>query len=209
MVGKLSREPCTSRTFGLRCSSGSQYAPHRLYGSLGAVTIIVALLLSPFAQQVVIYRTLPQESEAGATNYRAMNFTVALPSVDSAVPFVPVLPIKSAVYNGLFAENNKPWTSLPVNCETGNCTWEPFDTLAVCNSCTDMTPFLQRDCATGDEDCGWRLMSGPVLESGDVFSMTSQVSHPQAENFNPKSGRRLNFCGSFCQRRAGHHGQLS
>ncbi|POS72857.1 hypothetical protein DHEL01_v208754 [Diaporthe helianthi] len=145
-----------------------------LYGSLGAVAVIVALLLSPFAQQVVVYRTLPQEYEAGATNYRAMNFTVALPGVDSTVPFVPVLPIKSAVYNGLFAENNKPWTSLPVNCETGNCTWEPFDTLAVCNSCTDMTPFLQRDCENGGDDCGWKLMSGPVLNSSDVFSMTSQ-----------------------------------
>ncbi|KAG8162585.1 hypothetical protein KVR01_008350 [Diaporthe batatas] len=145
-----------------------------LHGSLGAVAVIVALFLSPFAQQVVVYRTLPQKSEAGATNYRAMNFTVALPSVDSTVPFVPVLPIKSAVYNGLFAENNKPWTSLPVSCETGNCTWEPFDTLAVCNTCTDMTPFLQRDCATGDDDCGWKLMSGPVLQGGHVFSMTSQ-----------------------------------
>ncbi|KAH8776544.1 hypothetical protein F5883DRAFT_409960 [Diaporthe sp. PMI_573] len=145
-----------------------------LYGSLGAVAVIVALFLSPFAQQVVIYRTLAHESEVGATNYRAMNFTVALPSVDSAVPFVPVLPIKSAVYNALFAENNKPWTSLPVNCETGNCTWEPFNTLAVCNTCTDMTPFLQRDCATGGDDCGFRLLSGQVLNSSDVFSMTSQ-----------------------------------
>ncbi|KAI3390999.1 hypothetical protein diail_8133 [Diaporthe ilicicola] len=145
-----------------------------LCGSLGAVAVIVALFLSPFAQQVVIYRNLAQESEVGATNYRAMNFTVALPSVDSAVPFVPVLPIKSAVYNGLFAENNKPWTSLPVSCETGNCTWKPFDTLAVCNTCTDMTPFLQRDCATDSDDCGWKLLSGPVLNSSDVFSMTSQ-----------------------------------
>lgn len=176
MAGKSSQKLDAEHAVGLLDSGCLQYTRHRLYGSLGAVAVIVALFLSPFAQQVVIYRTLAQESEVGATNYRAMNFTVALPSLDSAVPFVPVLPIKSAVYNGLFAENNKPWTSLPVNCETGNCTWEPFDTLAVCNTCTDMTPFLQHDCGNGDDDCGWKLLSGPVLNSSDVFSMTSQVS---------------------------------
>lgn len=189
MAGKSSGKPGADRATKLLDSCCLQNMRHRLYGSLGAVAVIVALFLSPFAQQVVIYRTLAQESEVGATNYRAMNFTVALPSLDSAVPFVPVLPIKSAVYNGLFAENNKPWTSLPVSCETGNCTWEPFDTLAVCNTCTDMTPFLQRDCGNGGDDCGWKLLSGPVLNSSDVFSMTSQVSFSRW--LTPESGRHL------------------
>lgn len=104
---------------------------------------------------------------------------MALPGLDSSTPYVPVLPIKAAVYNGLFMEDNRPWTNLAVNCETGNCTWEPFDTLAVCNECVDMTPYMVKSCddsSTGD-DCGWETMDGKaVLGAGDVFSMTSQVS---------------------------------
>lgn len=144
--------------------------------SFGAIAVIVALFLSPFAQQIATYNIRALESEEGATNLRAMNFTMALPSVDPSVPFVPVLPIKAAVFNGLFLENNKPWLNLPVSCQTGNCTWEPFNTLAVCNECVDMTPYMSRDtsCARGDE-CGWRTLDGAVLNASDAFSMTSWV----------------------------------
>ncbi|KAH8761696.1 hypothetical protein F5883DRAFT_127838 [Diaporthe sp. PMI_573] len=38
---------------------------------------------------MVIYRTLVQESEVSATNYRAMNSTVALPAVLSSLPSRP------------------------------------------------------------------------------------------------------------------------
>ncbi|ROW15538.1 hypothetical protein VPNG_02334 [Cytospora leucostoma] len=146
-------------------------------GSLGAIAVIVALFLSPFAQQIATYRTLYKESHVGATNFRAMNFTAALPSLDADVSFVPILPIKAAVYNGLFMENNRPWDNLPVNCQTGNCTWEPFDTLAVCNKCADMTPYIVTSCdnASTTDDCGWETLDGKaVLGADEVFSMTSQ-----------------------------------
>jgi len=97
--------------------------------------------------------------------------------------FVPILPLKAAVYNGLFAENGKPWLSLPFTCQTGNCTFQPFDTLAVCYSCVDMSAYMSRYCADGIPDngdmsnCGWILPDGPKLgSSAEVFSMTSFVS---------------------------------
>lgn len=109
-----------------------------------------------------------------------MNYTGALPGNRALEGFVPILPMKAATYNGLFAENGKPWTSLPVNCQTGNCTWEPFETLAVCNECVDMTAYMARYCPNGAPDdgnmttCGWSLPSGAVLNSSsEVFSMTS------------------------------------
>ncbi|KUI58971.1 hypothetical protein VP1G_06274 [Cytospora mali] len=146
-------------------------------GSFGAIAVIVALFVSPFAQQIATYRTLSKETDIGATNFRALNFTMALPGLDDSMPFVPVLPIKAAVYNGLFMENNRPWTNLPVNCQTGNCTWEPFDTLAVCNECVDMTPYMIKSCGENstEDGCGWKTMDGKaVLSADEVFSMTSQ-----------------------------------
>ncbi|KAK0615211.1 hypothetical protein B0T17DRAFT_510998 [Bombardia bombarda] len=149
-------------------------------GSFGAVIMIIALLLNPFAQQMATYPTRTVSSPVGATNYRAASYGLALKSIDERAAFVPILPLKSAVYNGLFAENNKPWTSLPVACQTGNCTWEPFETLAVCYSCIDMTEYITPYCANGTAtaekraSCGWQVPSGAKLNSSaEVFSMTS------------------------------------
>lgn len=149
-------------------------------GSFGALAVLVAWLVSPFAQQIATFPLHSKESSMSAVNSRAMNFTMAIPSVDSAEPFVPVLPVKSAVYNGLFAEDNRPSSGLKVNCQTGNCTWGDFDTLGVCSSCVDMTPYLQQHCADGADSCGWQLPTGALPEPNDVFSMTTQVSCPTA-----------------------------
>lgn len=154
-------------------------------GSVGALAVVVGLVLSPFAQQIATYKTRMTPTSVNATNWRALSYSFALPGLDASAAFVPVLPLKAAVYNGLFAENGKPWLSLPFNCPTGNCIWEPFDSLAVCNSCIDMSAYMTRYCANGTPkdgdtaECGWSLPSGAVLNSSDIaFSMTSEVSVP-------------------------------
>jgi hypothetical protein len=98
--------------------------------------------------------------------------------------FVPILPMKAAVYNGLFAEAN-PLSPLTVQCETGNCTWPAVSTLAVCSSCIDVTSLMSRYCAGGfpqdgnTSTCGWQLPNGASLNtSTDVFSMTSFLPSP-------------------------------
>lgn len=123
----------------------------------------------------------------GATNLRSTGYKFALGSASSQEGFIPILPLKAAVYNGLFAEDGKPLLKLPVNCLTGNCTWDAFETLGVCNKCVDMTEFLSRYCrksASDDEEdedddspgCGWSLPSGAVLNtSAEVFSMHTLV----------------------------------
>lgn len=128
----------------------------------------------------------------GATNLRSPGYELALGSASSQEGFIPILPLKAAVYNGLFAEDSKPLLKLPVNCLTGNCTWDQFETLGVCNKCVDMTEYLTRYCLeennsdegeSDDEDddglgCGWTLPSGAVLNtSAEVFSMHSFVSN--------------------------------
>ncbi|KAI1774778.1 hypothetical protein F4818DRAFT_72840 [Hypoxylon cercidicola] len=150
-------------------------------GSFGAVVAVVALALGPFAQQVVTYESRSVENPHGASINRALNYTGALPGKTSSTGFVPILPLKSAVYNGLFAENGRPGAALAFQCETGNCTWEPYETLGVCHSCVDLTPFITVYCANDTnaregEGCGWQVPQGARLDSSlDVFSMTSHI----------------------------------
>ncbi|KAK1750941.1 hypothetical protein QBC47DRAFT_435543 [Echria macrotheca] len=150
-------------------------------GSFGAFAMIVALLLSPFSQQIATYPMRTTEVEGGAaTNLRALGYELRLPGFDELAAFVPILPIKSAVYYGLFAENNKPWLNLPLTCPTGNCTFGEIETFAICQSCVDMTEYMTRSCVGGTPadgnmtGCGWKLPSGAALNtSAEVFSMTS------------------------------------
>ncbi|GKT65390.1 DUF3176 domain-containing protein [Colletotrichum tofieldiae] len=148
-------------------------------GSFGALIAIMTLAFSPFAQQIATFHAHTTNSTEGATNLRSQQYLIALSSQSASEGFIPILPFKAAVYNGLFAENGKPWLSLPVNCQTGNCTWEPFETLGVCNTCVDMTEFMTRTCEEGSApggdmtECGWSIPLGARLKThADVFSMT-------------------------------------
>ncbi|TEA15629.1 hypothetical protein C8034_v001501 [Colletotrichum sidae] len=148
-------------------------------GSFGAFVAILTLAFSPFAQQIATFHARTTDSSTGAANLRSEKYLIALSSQSASEGFIPILPFKAAVYNGLFAENGKPWLSLPVNCQTGNCTWEPFETLGVCNTCVDMSEFMTRSCEDGSEPdgdktgCGWSVPVGARLKThADVFSMT-------------------------------------
>ncbi|EUC37420.1 hypothetical protein COCVIDRAFT_14489 [Bipolaris victoriae FI3] len=152
-----------------------------LLGSFGAIVAIVGLALGPFAQQIATYKMRTVESDVGAIIPRAVNYTGALTG-NSSTGFVPILPLKAAVYNGLFAENNRPAASLKFQCSSGNCAWKPFESLAVCHECTDITPLMTRYCPPEITDsanvssCGWQVPQGALLNtSSDVFSMTSFI----------------------------------
>ncbi|KUJ22655.1 uncharacterized protein LY89DRAFT_307003 [Mollisia scopiformis] len=159
-------------------------APGRMMGSFGASITILAFALGPFSQQVATYQNRMVGTDKIAKLPVAVNYTGVLPGDSSSNGYVPILPMKAAVYNGLFAESN-PLNPFAVTCETGNCTWPAVDTLAVCSSCIDVTSMMSRYCpngvpANGDvSTCGWQLPNGAMLNtSTDVFSMTSYLPSP-------------------------------
>jgi hypothetical protein len=110
-----------------------------------------------------------------------MNYTGYLPVKSSSNGYVPILPMKSAVYSGLFAENNDPTGAVRATCASGNCTFDPFETLAIYHTRTDMTPLMTRYCEDGTPsdlnftNCGWQLPNRMAYlnKSTHVFSMTS------------------------------------
>lgn len=196
----------------------------RLLGSVGAVIAILTLAFSPFSQQIVTYEMRAVNHPQNATIPRALNFTGALPGTTSPSEFicffellfrlytltespisflsagyVPVLPLKSAVYNGLFAENGRPAASLKFDCPTGNCTWPAFETLGVCYECISLTSVMTKYCGgnpSNASDCGWQVPQGAKLNtSRQVFSMTPYI--PTAAGDMPYSTvLRLIFLGT-------------
>ncbi|KAF2828242.1 hypothetical protein CC86DRAFT_207108 [Ophiobolus disseminans] len=171
-------------------------------GTFGAIVAILGLALGPFAQQIATYKVRSVESDVGAIIPRALNYTGALVGNTSSTGYVPILPLKAAVYNGLFAESNRPAASLQFTCQSGNCAWEPFDTLAVCHECTDISSLIMRYCppemglSPNMSSCGWQVPQGAHLNtSSDVFSMTSFI--PSAYGDMPHSTMiRIIFMGT-------------
>jgi hypothetical protein len=109
--------------------------------------IILALAMGPMTGQIVGYQlcttlTAEDASRAPPSINTAFNYEMVLPG-DNTNPnsFVPILPLKAAVYNGMFSADPNP--SVTFICPTGNCTWPDFSTLAVCSSRIDMSPYMQ------------------------------------------------------------------
>lgn len=170
---------CVEGKYQLWAFSVPTLTTFRITGSFGAMIMILALLLSPFAQQIIAYRVRIVLVDDGAMTRRALNYDLALTEGNG---IIPALSMKAAVYDGLFAAGSRLKKS-SLECATGNCAFGEIETLAVCQSCIDMSAHMTRYCPNGTpaggdmSNCGWQLPSGAMLNSSsDVFSMTPLVS---------------------------------
>ncbi len=160
--------------------------------------------MSPFAQQIVVYRAREDvaTSNPHSSINTALNYTWVLPGDPSSPSpqYVPILPMKAAVWGGLFAADINPVP--PYDCPTGNCTWPGFSTLAVCSSCVSMTDYMRRDCASSNgnsSDCGWSLPNGAKLNgSHSVFSMTPSIPSTDGD-MSYATIMKLTFIGTEAQ----------
>lgn len=56
----------------------------------------------------------------------------------------PDLGMVSSVYAGFYNQTSSALRRPELTCRTGNCTWSPFASLAVCASCRDVTPHVTK-----------------------------------------------------------------
>ncbi|KAH7417123.1 hypothetical protein BKA64DRAFT_701909 [Cadophora sp. MPI-SDFR-AT-0126] len=148
----------------------------RYIGLFGAFITITALFLGPFSQQVATYPTREVVSDQLASVPAALNYTPALPGNSGSTGFVPILPMKSAVFHGLFSESGLAQPK-PI-CPTGNCTYPPLTTLATCSTCVDIRSVMMQYCDEDADDtskCGWQAMGAKLQSSNDAFSMTTFI----------------------------------
>lgn len=59
--------------------------------------------------------------------------------------------MQSAILYGLGKSMQNVVQQGNANCPTGNCTWPPFESLSICNRCTDLTDSLERIASYGTQ----------------------------------------------------------
>ena len=125
----------------------------RTLASIGAAIVIFILPLELFFQQIVLYPSVwvpvnPPPPIARTTTY-------ALPTQVVYVNGVKALTEDQYLYSLVspFFYSNPSLPSVEFSCPTTNCSWEPFDTLAVCSSCSeDVTQLLNFGCYPSKAD---------------------------------------------------------
>lgn len=112
---------------------------------VGAIIMLLAIVMDPFAQQIVAYPT--RKVDVGVASVgRAQSYDTiqgqeglynGMLSLNRGLMTGPEFAMKSAVYNGIFTPEGA--RSLDPICPSGNCTFPLFDSLAVCGECKDVS----------------------------------------------------------------------
>lgn len=143
---------------------------------MGSALVILMLLFDPFLQQVVAFPSRFVPAKEGSTIFRAQRY-VARNEKGLPLPSVVDLSMKSAIYNGIFDEQQKAEFDITHSCPSGNCTWPTFSSLAICNKCVDISSHIRRTCnETGCHQLS--LPEGPSLSysAGQINSSVTNIS---------------------------------
>ena len=89
---------------------------------------------------------------------------------------------KAAAYNGLFGSGHNTLTPY---CPSGNCTWAPYQTLAVCSQCVNVTGLVKytqsnhqvQSCELDDDEspCLWALPNGLTLNDSIALNTSGTL----------------------------------
>ena len=110
--------------------------------------MILCLPLDLFFQQIVNYERVFIAMDMNATLPRAINYRSIGNTIVNGIDSIGPDDAMEQVINPHFYANGTT-TSLRSYCPTSNCTWEPFESLAVCSTCQPVENLLQFGCFDG------------------------------------------------------------
>ena len=114
----------------------------RSLASLGAIITILSIAIDPFFQQIVNYPLRSVAAEPNSTQRASLLRAVRYEEIgpfDNEQNLAPEIPMQKAIYGSLF---NGAGTMM-ASCPSGNCTWEVFTTLGVCNRCQNISHLIK------------------------------------------------------------------
>jgi hypothetical protein len=71
--------------------------------------------------------------------------------------------MKVAAYNGILSSNLIKIPTPPFSCTSGNCTWDPFSTLAISTQCINLTDHVSLNCSMTSQNCNFVAINDSVL----------------------------------------------
>ncbi|KAI0378131.1 hypothetical protein F5Y04DRAFT_291404 [Hypomontagnella monticulosa] len=187
-MDEASRGPLGSIILLWRCRGVS-------FVRLGAALILLSLVMDPFAQQLIQLQQEFQFVTNGSDNTisRAKRYSrgneihVQLQdSVSADADFA----MQSAILYGLSHAIDNVVQQLEFTCPSSNCTWDPFDSLAICSVCNNVTSQVERLQDSGglvaslqkDNDAAialpnmtaFRLPNGLIIDNLNNWNYTSR-----------------------------------
>ena len=142
--------------------------------------------VGPFVQQMAAIRNNRVNSDIPASTTRTEAFT----EVAGFTHGQPTSDMMSAIYNALFIDSdtvnsdpNTYGTSVTPNCPTGGCDIPPFQTLAICSQCSDVSHLLTTREERGCESpiASFFLPNGlhlnKTIPGSDLISTSATLPH--------------------------------
>lgn len=112
--------------------------------SLGAGVTLLALVSDPFVQQTVTYPVRKLNTTASVPfgqNYTLLGKYSGNGRNDLEQS------MKAAIYDGVMYSNvSETGAAISAQCPTGNCTFPPYASIAVCSKCADITSKIDKVC---------------------------------------------------------------
>ena len=130
---------------------------YRSTAGIGAVLTILAIGIGPTVQQMITIQSRLTDSPQAASIGRAQSYLQSGQAETVFEESLPTTEMIGAIYSGMFFSPGGGITlDMAPSCSSGNCTFSPFQSLAACSTCEDVTHLLTRTChqAKIDETIG-------------------------------------------------------
>ncbi|RJE18043.1 hypothetical protein PHISCL_09617 [Aspergillus sclerotialis] len=165
--------------------------PTAFYGVWGSIVIILATALDPFFQQLVTYpshRQFVTVAYVGKSQNYTRNstpFYFADGTIDSDnLGNLPDRSILKAIYAGIFGD---PTQVEPV-CPTGNCDFDPVQSLALCSRCITGTGYLTNETLTSPGNLSWPFSANGPSDTSNVGVWSPDANATIADMISPLAG---------------------
>ena len=148
------------------------YTPWRWLTVFGCLISILSLTIGTFTQQLIAIENMPVTDDSSTLipgNVQRTQLFDNFTGNPAEAAWGPLLNMKAAIYNGFMTPNIDP---VLASCPSGNCTFPPTPSLAICGDCAPITYSLD---ACNSTQCNYTTPAGSIFQMENWTAMDEGV----------------------------------